>query len=70
MLKYAASGGKTRMIDNELIIANNLTKIYGDENNKVTALDHVSFSIARGEFVSIVGTSGSGKSTLLNIISG
>jgi len=45
-----------------------LSKIYGSEENKVTALDNVSFSIEKGEFVLIVGSSGSGKSTLLNMI--
>lgn len=47
---------------------NNLSKIYGVEENRVTALDNVSFSIEKGEFVLIVGSSGSGKSTLLNMI--
>ena len=45
-----------------------MSKIYGSEENKVTALDNVSFSIKKGEFVLIVGSSGSGKSTLLNMI--
>jgi len=45
-----------------------LTKIYGDGDNKVKALDDVSFSIEQGEVVLIVGSSGSGKSTLLNMI--
>jgi len=47
---------------------NNLSKIYGEGENKVTALDNVSFSIEKGQFVLIVGSSGSGKSTLLNMI--
>ena len=47
---------------------NNLTKIYGEGENKVKALDDVSFSIEKGEFVLVVGSSGSGKSTLLNMI--
>ena len=45
-----------------------MTKIYGEAETKVTALDNVSFSIKKGEFVLIVGSSGSGKSTLLNMI--
>jgi len=45
-----------------------LSKIYGTDENKVKALDNVSFSIEKGEFVLIVGSSGSGKSTLLNMI--
>jgi lipoprotein-releasing system ATP-binding protein len=45
-----------------------LSKIYGSGENKVKALDNVSFSIEKGEFVLIVGSSGSGKSTLLNMI--
>jgi len=46
----------------------NVTKIYGEAETKVTALDDVSFSVKKGEFVLIVGSSGSGKSTLLNMI--
>jgi len=47
---------------------NNVSKIYGTGENSVKALDNVSFSIEKGEFVLIVGSSGSGKSTLLNMI--
>ena len=39
----------------------NLTKIYGNDENKVVALDHVSFTVEKGEFIAIVGSSGSGK---------
>jgi len=45
-----------------------LTKIYGEGDTEVHALDDVSFSVKRGEFILIVGSSGSGKSTLLNMI--
>ena len=48
----------------------NLTKIYGNDENKVVALDHVSFTVEKGEFIAIVGSSGSGKSTMLHLIGG
>lgn len=47
-----------------------LTKIYGSGDTAVTALNHVSFTVEKGEFVAIVGASGSGKSTLMNLIGG
>lgn len=54
----------------EILKVENLTKIYGKDSTKVVALDHVSFTVEKGEFVAIVGASGSGKSTLLHLIGG
>jgi putative ABC transport system ATP-binding protein len=54
----------------EFLKVDNLCKIYGKGENQVTALDHVSLTIEKGEFTAIIGSSGSGKSTLLHIIGG
>lgn len=54
----------------EILRVSHLCKTYGKGENEVRALDDVSFSIEKGEFVAIVGTSGSGKSTLMHILGG
>lgn len=52
------------------IVVQDLCKYYEAKSGKVTALDHISFSVADGDFVGIVGKSGSGKSTLINMLAG
>ena len=54
----------------EFLKVEDLCKVYGKEDNQVTALDHVSISIRKGDFTAIIGSSGSGKSTLLHAIAG
>jgi putative ABC transport system ATP-binding protein len=54
----------------EILKVENLKKYYGQGDNQVRALDDVSFSVDKGQFVAIVGASGSGKSTLLHLIGG
>ncbi len=54
----------------EILIASNLTKIYGKDDTAVTAVNHIDLTIHKGEFTAIVGASGSGKSTLLHLLGG
>lgn len=54
----------------KILEVKNLTKIYGKDEAKVTAVDHVNLTVDKGEFIAIVGASGSGKSTLIHLIGG
>jgi len=57
-----------QVINMKILEVQNLCKAYGKGEAEVRALDHVSFSVGKGEFIAIVGESGSGKSTLLNVV--
>ena len=54
----------------EILRVENLSKVYGSGENEVRAVDNVSFSVEKGDFLAIIGASGSGKSTLLHLLGG
>ena len=54
----------------QIIKVENLKKVYGKGENEVKALNGISFTVNKGEFIAIIGPSGSGKSTLLHILGG
>lgn len=56
--------------DEQYVKLEKVSKIYGSKEVKIVAVDEISFEIARGEFVVIVGPSGAGKTTVLNILGG
>jgi putative ABC transport system ATP-binding protein len=71
ILKTSKEKNRERSIKSmEILKVEHLTKTYGTGENQVCALNDVSFSVNKGEFVSIVGASGSGKSTLIHLIGG
>lgn len=59
-----------REVTMKILEVKNLSKIYGKGENEVKALNNISFSVEKGEFIAIIGSSGSGKSTLLHLIGG
>lgn len=67
---YAINYRKRRKAMSNILKVENLTKIYGQGENRVEALKNISFTVNRGEFIAIMGASGSGKSTLLHTIGG
>ena len=56
-------------MDDTILRVDDIQKFYGNKGNLTNAVDHISFSVRKGEFLGIMGSSGSGKTTLLNCIS-
>lgn len=69
-MKKPAGGRKDTVINMEILRIENLSRVYGEGDGQVKALQNISFSVEKGEFTAIVGQSGSGKSTLLHLIGG
>jgi len=67
---YKLEGVHSMNLLTNILTVENLTKTYGSGDAKINALDGVSFSVPKGQFVAIVGASGSGKSTLLHLLGG
>ncbi len=68
--KKAGKAPRERKYKMEILRVEDLCKVYGKGENEVRAIDNVSFSIDKGDFVAIIGPSGSGKSTLLHVLGG
>ncbi len=69
-MSTAAAFSATKTVTDDVVVATDLTKIYGEGDSEVRALDGVSVSFPKGQLAAVMGPSGSGKSTLLHILAG